>query len=163
MVGSIENYPLLWQRVYRNPKPGAWIENQEYEAQVFSDDDPTLDKAPNTRQWQELVNEASLKFGRKLDAARDYAQMFRGAGFINVTDDIYKVTYHDLVDCPLHILSQLLGTHRYMAERSKTQGDRNVPKREYDHVCRLVHSGNVHSCPSVVYGRDPNPYGQGQD
>lgn len=33
MVGSIANYPLLWQRIYQHLKPGGWLEEQEYEVQ----------------------------------------------------------------------------------------------------------------------------------
>lgn len=58
---------------------------------MYSDDDPNLEKAPNLLQWQGLINKASMKFGNKLDAAWDHAQMFRNAEFINITDDIYKV------------------------------------------------------------------------
>lgn len=64
---------------------------QEYEAWVRSDDDPELLNAPAVAQWQELVDEASIKFGKRINIAEGVQQKMKDAGFEDVRDDIYKV------------------------------------------------------------------------
>jgi hypothetical protein len=67
---------------------------QEYEAWVRSDDDPELLNAPAVAQWQQLVDEASIKFGKRINIAESVEQRFKDAGFEDVRDDLYKA-------CPL--------------------------------------------------------------
>jgi hypothetical protein len=68
------------------------LEMQEYEAWVRSDDDPELLNAPAVAQWQELVDEASIKFGKRINIAEGVEQRMKEAGFGDVRDDIYKVS-----------------------------------------------------------------------
>jgi uncharacterized UPF0146 family protein len=71
-------------------KPGGWVEIQEYEVQIKSDDD-TINDAKWIVEWQKLLNEASVKFGKKLNVAEMQKQYMIDAGFVDVHDDIYKV------------------------------------------------------------------------
>jgi Methyltransferase domain len=89
--GSISNFGILYSRIYRNLKPGGWAEIQEYEAYIYSDDDPKREKFPNIAKWVNLCNEASVKFGKSLDIAPKQKQHFIDAGFHDVHDDVYKV------------------------------------------------------------------------
>jgi SAM-dependent methyltransferase len=41
--GSIGDWPRLYSEVYKHLKPGGWLEMQEYEAWVKSDDDPEME------------------------------------------------------------------------------------------------------------------------
>ncbi|EEH16613.2 hypothetical protein PABG_06700 [Paracoccidioides brasiliensis Pb03] len=91
MGGSIADWNTLYGHILDNLKPGGWIEMQEYEAWVHSDDDPTLQKCPNTLRWQTLADEASIKFGKRLNSASEQKGNLIRAGFKNVEDDIYKV------------------------------------------------------------------------
>jgi hypothetical protein len=63
---------------------------QEYEAWISSDDD-SIDNAPYVKRWQELCDEASIKFGKRLNVAHEQKQRLTDAGFTDVRDDIYKV------------------------------------------------------------------------
>jgi trans-aconitate methyltransferase len=91
LSGSIEDWGRLYRQVYDHLKPGAWVEMQEYEGVVASDDDPELKNAPSLDYWQRLVDEATTIIGKKLDVAGSQKQHMIDAGFIDVRDDIYKV------------------------------------------------------------------------
>jgi trans-aconitate methyltransferase len=91
MGGSISDWDELYRQAYQHLRPGGWIEMQEYEAWISSEDDPTLSKCPYTSQWQQLCDEASTKFGRRLNVASEQKQNLIRAGFIDVQDDVYKV------------------------------------------------------------------------
>ncbi len=64
---------------------------QEYEAWIKSDDDPQLLNAPFVLQWLQLIDEASVKFGKRFNIAENVEQWFKDAGFEDVRDDRYKV------------------------------------------------------------------------
>jgi SAM-dependent methyltransferase len=91
MGGSISNWDQLYRQAYEHLKPGGWIEMQEYEAWISSEDDPTLSNCPYTSQWQQLCDEASIKFGKRLNVATEQKQHIIDSGFIDVQDDVYKV------------------------------------------------------------------------
>lgn len=91
LSGSINDWARLYGQVFNNLKPGGWIEMQEYEGVVASDDDPELKNAPYLDRWQTLVDEATTKIGKKLDVAGVHKQLLIDAGFVDVRDDIYKV------------------------------------------------------------------------
>jgi hypothetical protein len=91
MGGSIANFEMLYRRTYDNLNPGGWVEIQEYEAAIYSDDDPSLSKAPNCQKWAHLCNYASEKVGRIYAIAQEQKQKLIDAGFEDVHDDAYKV------------------------------------------------------------------------
>jgi SAM-dependent methyltransferase len=90
--GSIRDWPRLYRQIYRHLKPGGWIEMQEYEGLVASDDDPELLKAPYLNYWQHLVNKALVQIGKKFNVAGEQKQHMIDAGFVDVREDIYKVS-----------------------------------------------------------------------
>ncbi|ELR10711.1 hypothetical protein GMDG_04969 [Pseudogymnoascus destructans 20631-21] len=91
LCGSIRDWDRLYRQIYQHLKPGGWLEMQEYEAWVKSDDDPELLNAPAVLQWQQLVDEATVKFGKKLNMADTIKQRFINAGFEDVREDVYQV------------------------------------------------------------------------
>lgn len=50
MGGAIEDWQRLLRQISDNLKPGAWCEFQDYEAAVFSLNDPTLSSIPNMKR-----------------------------------------------------------------------------------------------------------------
>jgi hypothetical protein len=90
MAGSITDWPKLYRDIYANLKPGGWVEMQDYEANVSTDDD-SAERAPNLYKFQEVVAEASVQFGKDLQVARKQRQYMIEAGFVDVKDDVYKV------------------------------------------------------------------------
>lgn len=90
LAGSIQDWPALYREAYKHVKPGGWIEAQEHETQVASDDG-TAEEATELRNWLDSVVEASEKFGKTLNVAKKQKQWMIDAGFVDVKDDIYKV------------------------------------------------------------------------
>lgn len=90
MCGSIANWAALFAQTMHCLRPGGWLEVQEYETLVLSDDG-SIELAGNFRFWQEKLNEASKAFGKGFMDCLHHKQRMEEAGFINVTDDVYKV------------------------------------------------------------------------
>jgi SAM-dependent methyltransferase len=89
--GAIADWPRLLRQAYTHLKPGAWFEAQEFEALVYSDDG-THERATRVMDWQDRLNRASEQFGKPMNVAPRLAGWLGDAGFVNVTDDIYKVS-----------------------------------------------------------------------
>jgi SAM-dependent methyltransferase len=90
MAGSIEDWPRLYQQIYKNLKPGGYLEMQEYETWVRSDDG-TLENAKFIIEWQEKIDEASKAFGKQMNVAGLQKGYIQDAGFEDVTEVIHKV------------------------------------------------------------------------
>lgn len=90
MAGSIGDWDALFKQAYQNLVPGGWMELQEFDVWIYSDDG-TLENAPLCRQWQQALDEASTKFGKKMNIAHLYKGQMEDTGFVDVVDDVYKV------------------------------------------------------------------------
>ncbi|KAI9930350.1 hypothetical protein ASPWEDRAFT_50672 [Aspergillus wentii DTO 134E9] len=89
MGGGIADWRQFMNQAYAHLKPGGWLELQEYEAWVNSDDG-THEDAVMVQDWQEKLDQSSKKFGKQLNVAPCLSGWMREAGFVNVTDDVYK-------------------------------------------------------------------------
>ncbi|KAJ5782596.1 hypothetical protein N7457_004370 [Penicillium paradoxum] len=89
MGGGIGDWPRLLKQAYQHLKPGGWFEAQEFETLVVSDDG-THELATVLDDWQKLLNQASVKFGKPLNIAPRVSEWMTEQGFANVTDDTYK-------------------------------------------------------------------------
>ncbi|KAF9882930.1 hypothetical protein FE257_004865 [Aspergillus nanangensis] len=89
MGGGIADWPRYIRQAYNHVKPGGWVELQEYETWVHSDDGTDKD-AVMIQDWQQKLEESSSKFGKRMNIARDLSEMMEETGFINVADDAYK-------------------------------------------------------------------------
>ncbi|KAL1995497.1 hypothetical protein VTN49DRAFT_1684 [Thermomyces lanuginosus] len=90
MSGSIADWPKLMAQAYDNLRPGGWFELQEYETLIMSDDD-TINQAVALRQWADLLNNASEKFGKPMLDCVKHRQRMIDAGFVDVQQETYKV------------------------------------------------------------------------
>ena len=90
MSGSIGDWDKLIQQAYANLQPGGWLEFQEPEAWVYSDDD-TSERAPSLRQWQELCNDAAAQFKKELRMQSRLKDKMIHAGFTDVHERMIKV------------------------------------------------------------------------
>lgn len=90
LSGSIKDWPRLYSQAFKHLKPGAWLEAQEHDVRVSSDDD-SVDRATEVVNWFSTVDKASEVFGKKMDVADRQKQWMIDAGFVDVRDDIYKV------------------------------------------------------------------------
>jgi hypothetical protein len=93
MAGSISDWDLLYKRIKSNLRPGGWVETQEFEVEIFSQNDPAMSKSPNIAKWIGILVEASKKFQKRLDIAKEQKQKMIQAGFINVQEEVYQVCY----------------------------------------------------------------------
>ncbi|KFZ19339.1 hypothetical protein V502_03713 [Pseudogymnoascus sp. VKM F-4520 (FW-2644)] len=90
LSGSIKDWPRLYSQAFKHLKPGAWLEAQEHDVRVSSDDD-SVERATEVVNWFSTVDKASEVFGKKMDVADRQKQWMIDAGFVDVRDDIYKV------------------------------------------------------------------------
>ncbi|KAL1963736.1 hypothetical protein VTN77DRAFT_7802 [Rasamsonia byssochlamydoides] len=90
IAGSIGDWRKLFRQAYDHLRPGGWLELQEYETQATSDDD-TINQAVHLKLWQDKINEASEIFGKPFMASLEHKQRMLDAGFVDVTQDTYKV------------------------------------------------------------------------
>jgi SAM-dependent methyltransferase len=91
MGGSINDWDKLCAQCYNHVKPGGWVEFQEPEAWMRSDDDPEMEGAVSLNQWQTLCNDAAKQFGKSIDLASTHKQRMIDAGFVDVREHIVKV------------------------------------------------------------------------
>ena len=110
--GSIANWPRLLRQAYTHLRPGGWVELQEFEVTLKSDDD-SLRLAPTLCEFLGRLHQASEAFHRPMNIAEGHRQRLIEAGFEDVTDEVYKVRPCSLSDtlfillCPPgHCLSQ---------------------------------------------------------
>ncbi|EAW14444.1 class I SAM-dependent methyltransferase [Aspergillus clavatus NRRL 1] len=89
MHGGIADWNRFLRQAYAHTKPGGWVEIQEYESFIRSDDD-SVQQAPLVLEWQEYVNAASKQFGKYMNVAPEMRGWMEDAGFVNVTDSSYK-------------------------------------------------------------------------
>jgi hypothetical protein len=102
MGGSIKDFDRLLQQAYHALKPGGWIEFDEFESWLKSDDG-TLKDDSAISEWQRLMDEASSKFGRRLNIAETLEPKLKAAGFVDTHDDIYKA---GLIDAKIFIYTR---------------------------------------------------------
>lgn len=90
MAGSIQNWSQLYQNAYRHLVCGGWIEMQELEL-VIRSNKGYLETATSLKEWQDTIEEASTKFGKRLNVAAMQKQMMVDAALVDVTEYIYEV------------------------------------------------------------------------
>lgn len=92
MAGAIGDWDHLYQQMFRHTQPGGWVEMQEFEGAITSDDD-SIERAHAIREWQALIDEASLKFGKQINVLSSHKDKLTAAGFVNIKNDTFKVRY----------------------------------------------------------------------
>ncbi|PBP24865.1 hypothetical protein BUE80_DR004213 [Diplocarpon rosae] len=87
MVGSIGNWPKLFERAYENLNPGGRIQLSDAILPNQSDDG-TL--GPATAKWGQLMVEGVEMIGRSMQSAKLYKEQLIAAGFEDVEEIIFK-------------------------------------------------------------------------
>ncbi|KAL1962611.1 hypothetical protein VTN77DRAFT_9325 [Rasamsonia byssochlamydoides] len=90
MCGSIADWNGLFQQAFDHLRPGGWLEMQEFETVLYSDD-ASIAQAEHIRNWSNMINEASQRFGKPFNGAGRLKQAMVDAGFVDVREEIYKV------------------------------------------------------------------------
>ncbi|KAJ9130521.1 Methyltransferase domain-containing protein [Pleurostoma richardsiae] len=90
LSGTSADWPRFYQKVKSNLKPGGWVEMQEYDAWIFSDDD-SCDRATWTMEWVDKLDGASRMFGKQINVARFHKQWMIDAGFEDVKEIVHRI------------------------------------------------------------------------
>lgn len=105
MCGGLGDWHRFLRQAYGHLTPGGWVETQEYEL-CFSSEDGTHEQAVMLKDWQRKLDQASRIFGKQMNLASNIGGWMRETGFVNVSDDIYKVLFPFLfLFCPSVLLS----------------------------------------------------------
>ncbi|KAL2208571.1 S-adenosyl-L-methionine-dependent methyltransferase [Sarocladium strictum] len=90
LSGTSANWPRFYGNVLDTLKPGGWVEMQEYDAWIFSDDD-SCSRAPWTMEWVDKLDGASKLFGKQINVAKNHRQWMIDAGFEEVQELVYRI------------------------------------------------------------------------
>lgn len=90
MVGSIGDWQRLYRQAFDSLSPGGWYEAQEFDV-WFQGQAGGLKKDSYIVQWQTMLDDASSKFGKRLNCAAEMKDAFSKVPFVNVQHEIYKV------------------------------------------------------------------------
>lgn len=93
LCGGIADWPRFYAQAYQNLKPGGWMEMQDHECWINSDDGG-MDRAPACSEWIREVDRASEMFGKRLNIAHLHRQWMLDAGFEQVSEIVKKVICH---------------------------------------------------------------------
>jgi hypothetical protein len=86
----VSNWPRLVRQAFTHMRPGGWLELQEFEVTLRSDDD-TMKLAPTLCEYLDKLHEASRMFKKEMNIAEKHKQTMIDAGFETVTEQIFKV------------------------------------------------------------------------
>ncbi|KAF6835122.1 methyltransferase [Colletotrichum musicola] len=90
LSGTSSDWARFYDKVMGGLKPGGWVEMQEYDAWIFSDDD-SFDRAPWTREWVTKLDDASKAYGKQINVARFHKQWMIDAGFADVQELVFRI------------------------------------------------------------------------
>lgn len=159
--GAIADWPRLLRQAYGHLRPGGWIELQEFEVTLKSDDDSLL-LAPTLREFLGRLHEASEAFHRPMNIAEGHRQRLIEAGFEDVRDEVYKVWPFPFPQDPGFRcqLTLELGAIQWLVRGPCAETDRPVqPVLAVDGGGVLL-AGALHACTGMVQQRHPGVPGR---
>lgn len=89
LLGSVADWPALYQQAYRHMAPGGYIEQIEWSPHV-REIDGTLAANPALRQWGDSFVEAGARCGKTWEIAENMAGLIGEAGFVDVAERRFK-------------------------------------------------------------------------
>ncbi|RAR16253.1 S-adenosyl-L-methionine-dependent methyltransferase [Stemphylium lycopersici] len=90
LYGSIHSWPALYAQAYQYLTPGGYLHDVEMSIQ-FKSDDGSLTPDHVLSQWSDIFHEASKRFGKSFYEVWNLSTYIRDAGFVDVTERVYKV------------------------------------------------------------------------
>ncbi|KAJ5140513.1 hypothetical protein N7448_003921 [Penicillium atrosanguineum] len=163
--GAIANWPRLLHQAYDHLRPGGWVELQEFEVTLRSDDE-SLRLAPTLCEFLGQLHEASEAFHRPMNIAEGHRQRLVEAGFEDVRDEVYKVPSSAWSRDPVqkqigryNLCSLLMAVESYsLALFTRVLGWSNNETQVFlAGVRRDLRNPDVHTYCNlhIVYGRKP--------
>ncbi|KAJ4212578.1 hypothetical protein NW759_011615 [Fusarium solani] len=92
MIPILKSPVLLLKQAYANMKPGAWVELQDVDGQVHTDDDTIPEDWP-LKRFTECLVQAFAQFETNAHAAVFGGQYLAEAGFVNIQHNYIKLPY----------------------------------------------------------------------
>ncbi|KAK2039219.1 methyltransferase domain-containing protein [Colletotrichum somersetense] len=89
LTGSIADWPRFIQQSYEFLEPGGWIELSDILLDLQSDDG-TVGPDCAAQTWARRMLEAAAIWKRPLDSCKFYKEQLAEAGFVNITEKVYK-------------------------------------------------------------------------
>ncbi|TGO43965.1 hypothetical protein BCON_0686g00010 [Botryotinia convoluta] len=90
IAGAIQDFDKLVQQAFNHLTPGGFLEFQSLSIELYADDD-SLKKAPFMVQLTHDVQEASIRYGKRLGNMSECPEKMINAGFTDVTCKVVKV------------------------------------------------------------------------
>lgn len=90
LMTAVRDWPRLIAQAYTHLKPGGWIQLASTIPGGLSDDD-TIPPNSGYLESARVYFEIAERMGAPLDAPRSWSKQMKEAGFINVTDEVYKL------------------------------------------------------------------------
>ncbi|KAF5534840.1 hypothetical protein FMEXI_11047 [Fusarium mexicanum] len=92
MIPILKSPVTLLKQVYANMKPGAWVELQDVDGQVHTDDNSIPDDWP-LKRFTEIILQAFALYETNAHAAVFGGQYLAEAGFVNIKHNYIKLPY----------------------------------------------------------------------
>jgi hypothetical protein len=100
MMGSIDNWPLLYERAFRCTKPGGWIEHMDFDIQ-FTSDDGSVKPGDVLNEWpKHFFDSGEAITGRTFYIPRRAKGLMEAAGFVDLVEKKYKLPIGSWMDDP---------------------------------------------------------------
>ena len=90
MISSISDWNQLCKNAFDHLKPGGWLELQELDPRVLSDDG-THEQAPNHSSFINHIIEACKQLGRPISKYSEHKAFLEEAGFVDIEEHFFKV------------------------------------------------------------------------
>ncbi|KAK4186712.1 S-adenosyl-L-methionine-dependent methyltransferase [Podospora australis] len=139
--GTVADWGRFYQQVRTHLKPGGYLEMQEYDAWIFSDDD-SFDRAEWTKVWVHGLDEASKLYGKQINVANKHKEWMIEAGFEDVQEKVIRIPIGPWAKDPwLKELGKFEQLHMQMSVASHTPA-----------LFSRVHSYTEQQCKVLIEG-----------
>lgn len=136
LCGAIADWPRFYSQAFNNLEPGGWMEMQDHECWINSNDGD-MASAPGCNDWVHECDRASRAFGKRLNVAHEHRQWMIDAGFEDVHETIKKVSRRVFLGAAL---SGFVDSHWPLGKRPEAQGTWKPLSSSNDRVDPLFHT-----------------------
>ncbi|CAG1977957.1 unnamed protein product [Fusarium graminearum] len=86
---SVQNWKSYLTKIYENLTPGGYVELQDVDV-IMGSDDGTLKPDTTMYKWCQLLDEAAGTFNRSFERTTNFKTLLQGIGFVEVVETRYK-------------------------------------------------------------------------